>query len=350
MRKELHHSDRAFTLIELLVVVAIISMLIAILLPSLSRAREQAKSVKCLSNLRSLGQGVITHAAEDRDFLPGGRNNPDSLPNGLFPGIYRNQGIKALTENEVRPLNYGRARWFQERQLTYRLRRMFSDTDAEANAVTDEVSTCPVAEYVNPDSNFDESPDTIGHYVYPTDYVVNNVGDVGEQGGTMDHVRMTDPKYYFGFSRYDDTDQLKELERKYPPQKLSKIERPSEEWMIADAWYRPTPSPYVEFQQGGPYQWRYSGYAFPNFAPHFAGRVYDYPGSESAHSAQCIRLSNNKVDGETNTVFFDGHAEPVRSKTYWVGDWKILYGFPGTVNPARENPGPDSPVWDGVWK
>jgi prepilin-type N-terminal cleavage/methylation domain-containing protein/prepilin-type processing-associated H-X9-DG protein len=60
----------AFTLIELLVVVAIISLLISILLPSLQRAREQAKLVKCGVNLHSIGQARESCAAEHNGFGP----------------------------------------------------------------------------------------------------------------------------------------------------------------------------------------------------------------------------------------------------------------------------------------
>ncbi|MGN6371120.1 MAG: type II secretion system protein [Phycisphaerae bacterium] len=55
---------RGFTLIELLVVVAIIAVLIAILLPSLGRARDKAKQSTCLSNLRQLGMSYIMYATD----------------------------------------------------------------------------------------------------------------------------------------------------------------------------------------------------------------------------------------------------------------------------------------------
>ncbi|GMU81047.1 MAG: hypothetical protein AMXMBFR47_09180 [Planctomycetota bacterium] len=55
-----------FTLIELLVVVAIIGLLLSILLPGLSGARDQAKRSRCLANLRSIGQASLAYASEDR--------------------------------------------------------------------------------------------------------------------------------------------------------------------------------------------------------------------------------------------------------------------------------------------
>ena len=62
--------SRAFTLIELLVVIAIIALLISILLPSLSRARELSKRTVCSANLRGIGQAFYLYAQDDPGVFP----------------------------------------------------------------------------------------------------------------------------------------------------------------------------------------------------------------------------------------------------------------------------------------
>jgi len=61
---------RGFTLIELLVVIAIVAILAALLLPTLSRAKSQGDSVRCLSNLKQLQQGWFMYTQENNESLP----------------------------------------------------------------------------------------------------------------------------------------------------------------------------------------------------------------------------------------------------------------------------------------
>jgi prepilin-type N-terminal cleavage/methylation domain-containing protein len=61
---------KGFTLIELLVVVAIIAVLIALLLPALSSARNQAQLVVCKTKMQGIGQSVYAYAADNNDWVP----------------------------------------------------------------------------------------------------------------------------------------------------------------------------------------------------------------------------------------------------------------------------------------
>jgi prepilin-type N-terminal cleavage/methylation domain-containing protein len=77
----------SFSLIELLVVIAIIAMLVAILLPGLSQAREQARQAKCLSNEKQMATAMLAYFGEERDWFPFEKRN-EVLPGQIQPALH----------------------------------------------------------------------------------------------------------------------------------------------------------------------------------------------------------------------------------------------------------------------
>jgi prepilin-type N-terminal cleavage/methylation domain-containing protein/prepilin-type processing-associated H-X9-DG protein len=69
----------AFTLVELLVVIGIIAVLIAILLPAMSRARDQARRTQCMAQLRNMGQSIMMYAGENKGKIPQHSSTPNPL-------------------------------------------------------------------------------------------------------------------------------------------------------------------------------------------------------------------------------------------------------------------------------
>jgi len=310
-------SFRAFTLVELLVVISIIALLIAILLPSLGKAREQARTVKCLANLHAYIIATNTYASEHDGYLPG----------PVHPAIFRHPD--QLTGNNAM------------KTLNWLLRPYFGSQNADSKRksdVVEEVSTCPTSKIFVKDTDFTG-------LVPAFSYSINSFGPLScpaqQSSGQYYH---TDPPFYFGcwywFDSWPETAAMAPTyrQREWKPKAISRIKFPSTEWAFGDAWYRQVAAGSARSGGGAPtylgtFPSRNTGSPLPS-APYHGVSLSSARSTRNSASGTGGILPNIslKGSGKTNLAYFDGHAASFR------GDWKDPGEGP-TVRPYWQRDG-----------
>lgn len=103
-------TKKGFTLVELLVVIAIINILAGMLLPSLTRAREEGRRVVCLSNLRNIGQVLTMYASASEGFFPPENSSPTESNDLdlLYPSYLDNPEVFWCPSDAVKPATFHR--------------------------------------------------------------------------------------------------------------------------------------------------------------------------------------------------------------------------------------------------
>jgi len=155
VRNETSHR-RGFTLVELLVVIGIIAVLMGILIPTLSRARQQGNGIKCAAQIKGIGQQILIYAQNNKGWL-----YPVRIDKSTTPPTYNNRG-SGQPENE---------RW-----ICYVFDDKMRDGSLNPqNHYSHEVMKCPVDDLaiLDPPSPINGDADPYGsHHSYV--YVMSN--------------------------------------------------------------------------------------------------------------------------------------------------------------------------------
>lgn len=279
-------SPRAFTLIEILVVVAIIALLLAILLPSMAKAREQSRRTVCAAQQREFAKGTLMYQVDSRDSLP-----------GPVHGAMELETAGKVASND-----------YEEWHLPFFIRKYFHDRGRQAK-LTDEVASCPTASILTAAAYKNAFGST--DFRRPFTYALNNWNK--NQSTQVDY--GTNPPWYFGYPDhfwnnsgppFTLRSSPTALTKDAAPKKISVIRQPAREWAFGDAFrwdHTPQVPPGMTFKFG---QWLVGTYQFT---------FVHENGLTLIPRAPCHA-------GGINVTMFDGHVE-------WQRPWL------GSVNPQK---------------
>ncbi len=289
----------AFTLIELLVVVAVIALLIAILVPSLSRARQRAQGVRCLANLHGIGLGLVTYQNQNDNYVVpsynmrgfditsmtySGANAPPANVIDGWAAILDNDGVvrgsNGLTSNifycpsTVDDAGLNDAPYYDDTSPLgyFDWPATFRGPGGDKPPAGDPSSALPIA-------NFGDGYGLYQHEIRCS-YWLNANNPTGTSAPTT---ALPAPLYYtqsVGFGPYPDGSYL-------PPVRATVFRRPSALIVATDGVYSGRQS---KAQKG----------------THIAD-------ASAAYRIGYRHSNSSGLNNTTNVVFADGHAEPVLS-------------------------------------
>lgn len=266
-------SRTAFTLIEVLVVVAIIALLLAIMLPSLTKAREQSRRAVCATQIKQFVNGLVMYGSDSKDSLPG----------PIHPAMELETFLKDASYD------------YEEWHLPYLIRKYLTDKGRSGKG-TDTVAKCPTAFGMSKN----KLANTYGRseFARPFSYALNN----WRRSTTIEY--GTNPPWYFGFpdNYWQNTKApfkpLSTIDKDAIPKKVQVIRQPGREWAIADAFRYAELLPIPVGSTRRPGQWQRGTYQYPFV------------------TTEQLIPDRPYHDGGVNVSMFDGHVEFQRN---WVG-------------------------------
>jgi prepilin-type N-terminal cleavage/methylation domain-containing protein len=256
-------SNRGFTLIELLVVIAVIAILAALLLPALAKAKDQAKSINCLSNLHQWGVVWNVYCGDYKDSFPSGAN-----PDGT------------IDEN-------ARANWFNSLQLTPNQRHG--------------IVLCPTATSTNYNMNTPAGLGGFGGLTLAFLFPIQNSGGTS----TSDEYENGEPGGYgANLWMYNTSVDIQGRVWQDHWGHLGAAPLPTQTPLMLDAMWRGG-GPYWE---GGPET--YAASALPGVSSADADREMEH-----------FTVPRHGAGKRTQTVFYDGSTAGVKIKDLWGLKW-----------------------------